>query len=192
MDSSSINRRYVLFGAAAAAATASWQRAAAQAPPVDVNQLTTGSWLDQVKAQHTAIANVLTDLVTNTKAGNAGPLQSDLSQLSYLLTAHSVAEENVLYPMLVLLGLEVNGADLYLQQQFQKVWNTQLDLRTQLGTSDADWLKQLQKLQAAILEHAQVHEEGNYYQKLQSMLTADQSSTLSTLFKTNFLLVKQS
>ena len=98
-----------------------------------------------------------------------------LQQLSYLLTAHSVAEENVLYPQLAFVGYPVDSSDLYLEQQFQKVGNAEIDSKALQGETGPDFIDKVKKLQAVILEHAKAHEEDEYYPKLQAKLDPAQN-----------------
>ena len=113
-----------------------------------------------------------------------------LKQLSYLLTAHSVAEENVLYPKLVFVGYPVDSSDLYLEQQFQKVGNAEIDAKALQGETGAEFIDKVTALQAIILEHAKAHEEDDYYPKLQAKLDSAQNETLSQQFRANFLMIK--
>lgn len=187
-----LDRRAVITGAVAAAAAASpWHNvSAAPLPPIDLTGLTSGTWLEQVKAQHEAIAATLAELIAEGAHPSAARTAA-LKQLSYLLTAHGVAEENLLYPRLAFLGLTVASGDLYLEQQFQKIWNSEIDSKSKQGESGAQFLDRVKRLQAAILEHAKEHEEGDYYPKLESKMDAATNASVSAEFRAQFLMVKE-
>jgi hemerythrin superfamily protein len=109
-------------------------------------------------------------------------------RLCYLLTAHSVAEENVLYPALAQAGLQSQSDRLYLDQAHAKVMNAMLDMADdKLGDA---WLERADELRAAVLEHAKGDEEGDLYPQLAAAIDATTASKLSAAYRREFLSVK--
>ncbi len=72
-------------------------------------------WLAIVKLQHGLIRNALDETIA--QAAEPGPqFTTVLRELGYLLTAHSFAEENILYPQLGTIGVTIGSAELYFEQ----------------------------------------------------------------------------
>lgn len=143
-------------------------------------------WLGMVKAHHRMLEQAFDDLLE----GGADPLQRPVlyKRLAYLLTAHSVAEENVIYPALSMCGLQSESDRLYLDQAHAKVMNAMLDMADdKLGDA---WLQRAEELRAAVLEHAQQDEEGDLYPKLVEAIDSTTASKLSSAYRREFLAVK--
>ena len=177
-------RRNALFMAAGAAATViPAEYSFAQALPSG------GTWLTQVQTQHKMIEATFEKLLAS---GNGTYLAQQKIQdvLSYQLTAHSVAEENVLYPMIAARGMVAESDKLYLDQAHAKVMNTQLEMTLLHKKGDPAWLDVARRLQAAVLSHAKQDEEANLYPRLQSMLSAQENTELSALYEREFLTVR--
>jgi len=109
-------------------------------------------------------------------------------RLSYLLTAHSVAEENTVYPALAMHGLVDESDKLYLDQAHAKVTNAMLDLADDKG-SDA-WLEKARSLQSAVLQHAKEDEEGDLYPRLQAAIDPTAAARLASAYRREFLAVQ--
>lgn len=109
-------------------------------------------------------------------------------KLDYLLTAHSVAEENVLYPALARAGLASESDRLYLDQAHAKVMNAGLQLLA--AKEEAEWFQKVRDLRAAVLKHAKEDEEANLYPKLQAMLEKDANARLAQMYRREFGMVK--
>lgn len=178
-------RRDALFLAAGAAASTviPFQESFAQALPSG------GTWLTQVQMQHKMIEATFDKLLSS---ANGTYMQQQKLQdvLSYQLTAHSVAEENVLYPMIASRGMVAESDKLYLDQAHAKVMNTQLEMMLLHKKGDPAWVDAARKLQAAVLTHAKQDEEANLYPRLQGMLTAQENIELSAMYSREFLTVK--
>lgn len=180
-----MNRRAVMLAGVGSALVAPLLSSKAWTAPLP----TAGDWFMQVKEQHVLIEAQLA-LVISSDSGPSAQRTIDLKQLSYLLTAHSVAEENVLYPALVFYGFKIDSGDLYLEQQFQKVMNAEIDNAAMKGADGFAFIEKVRKLSSAIHEHAKVHEEGDYYPKLQESMTADENALLSVQYREAYDMVK--
>jgi hemerythrin superfamily protein len=174
-------RRAVLASAVAVAATASLRDAAAQAAAAG------GDWLDMVKAHHTLVAKTFeTMLAAGRKTFATRERQQAL--LSYQLTAHSVAEENVLYPALARAGMMSESDKLYLDQAHAKVMNAELSMLS--AKEESAWFDKLRALQAAVLKHAKEDEEAQLYPKLRQALSREANTLLSLAYQREFDSVK--
>lgn len=148
-----------------------------------------GTWMAMVQTQHKMIEATFEKLVSS---GTSTYLDQQRIQdvLSYQLTAHSVAEENVLYPMIASKGMVPQSDKLYIDQAHAKVMNAQLEMTMLHQKGDPAWLEVAKKLQAAVLMHAKQDEEANLYPRLQSMLSAQENVELSTMYEREFMAVK--
>jgi hemerythrin superfamily protein len=145
-----------------------------------------GDWLKMVQAHHAMLERAFDDLIEN----SADPQQRPVlyRRLAYLLTAHSVAEENAVYPALAMMGLQSDSDRLYLDQAHAKVMNSMLDMADdKLGEA---WLERAKELRAAVLEHAKADEEGDLYPRLVSALDLSTASKLGAAYRREFLAVK--
>lgn len=184
MNTNNTRRNALLLAAGAAVATTiPLQDSFAQALPKG------GNWLAQVQMQHKMIEATFEKLMGS---ANQTYLQQQKLQdvLSYQLTAHSVAEENVLYPMIAARGMVAESDKLYLDQAHAKVMNAQLEMMLLHKKGDPAWLDAARKLQAAVLAHAKQDEEANLYPRLQSMLTPQENIELSAMFEREFVTVR--
>jgi hypothetical protein len=116
-----IHRRQAVIGAAAALSLLPLREAVAQTAARG------GDWLAMVKAHHALVAKTFDAMLAsgNTLFERRRRMQRTLA---YQLTAHSVAEENVIYPALATAGLISESDKLYLDQAHTKVMNAQLEL----------------------------------------------------------------
>jgi hemerythrin superfamily protein len=177
MPATDSTRRSLLVGAAASAALFPFRNAIAQ------TEAAGGDWLAMVKSHHALIAKSFDDLL-------AGPTKAGLKKLAYQLTAHSVAEENVLYPALALGGMASDADKLYLDQAHAKVGNAEIDMDAMHGADKSALVEKIRTLQAAVLKHAKEDEEGNLFPKLQQKLDAKQNATLTAEYKQQYASVK--
>jgi len=178
-----LDRRTFVSAGVAAVAMVKMSQSAADTPAPG------GDWFALVKAQHAVIAGVLNQIIENDIAGGA-QLLLDLNHLTQLLTAHSVAEENVLYPALATHGLEVGSAELYLEQDAQKVVASIINLQAS-GPADATNLaNELRKLRLLIVEHALEREEKVLYPKLRDRATAPENAALTQNYQKFYSMVQ--
>ena len=177
-----VPRRAVLLGAAAAA-LAPMQHAVAQ------TSLAGGDWFQMVQAHHALIAQTLEALVNS---GNASTSRRAgvLNKLAYQLTAHSVAEENVLYPALSNNGMTREADMLYLDQSHAKVLNAEIDMAAAMGSPPSAWLDKAKALQTAVLKHAKEDEEASLYPRLQQAGGPAMQTRLTALYQSQFNSVK--
>jgi hemerythrin superfamily protein len=156
MMDSVISRRGLAVSAAGVAALAAMQASVAKA------QASGGTWFDMVKDHHAMIGATL-DKILATSDGQARERAYLQKQLGYLLTAHSVAEENVLYPALARMGMVAASDQLYIEQAHAKVGNSDLEVSPK---GDSSWLTKVSGMRTAILHHAKDEEEGDLFPKL--------------------------
>ncbi|HYF40837.1 MAG TPA: hemerythrin domain-containing protein [Ramlibacter sp.] len=177
----SLSRRLLLAGAGAALLPL--QHAVAQTAAAK------GDWLAMVKAQHALIAKSFEQLLASQ---NRTYLQRDrmIRAIGYQLTAHSVAEENILYPALAMAGMTTDSDKLYLDQAHAKVMNAQMEMAARANREGQAWLEPARALQAAVLKHAKEDEEGRLYPQLQQKLGAEQNAMLTAGFTREFASVK--
>jgi|GEM_PF-2799862 len=146
-----------------------------------------GDWLAMVKAHHKLVAKTFEQMLDS---GSRTFLKRDAMQhaLSYQLTAHSVAEENVLYPALARMGLLTESDRLYLDQGHAKVQNAELALVSE--KDESAWFDKVRTLQAAVLKHALQDEEADIYPRLLQKTDKATNVMLATAYKRHFESVK--
>jgi hemerythrin superfamily protein len=177
----SLQRRRLFAGAAAGAALFALRDAVAQASAAG------GDWLEMVKAHHALVAKTFDRMLDS---DNKTFLRREMLEntLSYQLTAHSVAEENVLYPALARSGMLSESDRLYLDQAHAKVMNAELEM---VAAKDAStWFDKVKALQAAVLKHAKEDEEGNIYPRLRQSLDRQENARLAALYGDEFASVR--
>lgn len=168
-DPPTLPRRGLLL--AGAAALLPLREAAAQAAAGG------GDWLQMVQAQHAVLARSFDRLLAATEATYT--LRDQLVHaLAYQLTAHAVAEENVLYPAIAMAGLGAEADRLYLDQAHAKVMNAQLEMQSRLKDK-GNWQEAARVLQAAVLQHANEDEEARLYPQLQARLAPAENALLT-------------
>ena len=175
-----LSRRNLMASAAvAAAALTPFVDAAAQTAKAG------GDWFGMVKAHHILIAKTLDEAV---KADKRTYTSRDtlLRTLSYQLTAHSVAEENVLYPALATSGMVSESDMLYLDQAHAKVMNAQIEMTIAKNHSGNEWVEKVVALRAAVLKHAKEDEEANLFPKLLAKMDTAQNMMLTTAYHREF------
>jgi len=176
-----IHRRQAIVGAAAALSLLPLREAVAQTAARG------GDWLAMIKAHHALVSTTLDAMLAsgNTLFERRRRMQRTLA---YQMTAHSVAEENVIYPALAIAGLISESDKLYLDQAHTKVMNAQLEL-TNLKDESA-WLEKVRALQAAVLKHAKEDEEGTIYPRLHQQMDAQRNAVLTAAYAREFGSVK--
>ncbi len=144
-------------------------------------------WLDMVKSHHAMIEDAF-DAVLATTGAAIDTRQQCFKRLAMLLTAHCVAEENVLYPALAMCGLTAESDKLYMDQAHAKVVNSLLDMADDKGSPS--WLEKAQELKQRVLQHAKEDEEGDLYPRLQAELDTATATKLGAAYRREFLSVK--
>ncbi len=176
-----LSRRHLLLAAAAGTAALNLRQAVAQTASRG------GDWLAMIQQHHQLVAKTF-DKTLSSRGKTY--LQRDLLQktLTYELTAHSVGEENVIYPTLARSGLLSESDRLYLDQAHAKVMNAELELIAE--QNESAWFDKVRALQAAVLKHAQQDEEANVYPMLKSKLDGRTNAMLTALYQREFDRVK--
>jgi hemerythrin superfamily protein len=141
-----------------------------------------GDWLDMVKAHHGLIAQNL-DQILATSDDQASERMRLQKHLGYLLTAHSVAEENVLYPAVARMGLTADSKRLYMEQAEAKVVNADLGM-SPAGTTA--WRDHVSALKTAILHHAKVEEEADIFPRLMRLAGPELNTKLTEGYQSQF------
>jgi hemerythrin superfamily protein len=175
-----LSRRTLLAGTAAAAAMMSMRDAIAQS--------SAGSWLAMVKVHHAMVMKTLDQMLD---ANDRTFLRRErLHQLlHYQLSAHSVAEENVLYPAIAR-TLQMSEADkLYLDQAHAKVMDAELAMLA--AQQETEWFDKVRALKAALQQHANGDEEGRLYPELQGKLDAAANRRLTMAYQAEFSTVSK-
>lgn len=179
MDLSITRRQWVAAGAAGAALLP-LRRAAAQTVHAG------GDWLQMVRTHHALLAKTFESILA---ARDRTYLARDLRHrtLSHELTAHSVAEENVLYPALARSGMLSESDRLYLDQAHAKVTNAEIMLLTE--QQESAWFDKVRELQAMVMKHALQDEEASVYPALKAKLDAATNQRLTLLYAREFAAV---
>jgi hemerythrin superfamily protein len=99
------------------------------------------------------------------------------------LTAHSVAEENVIYPAVARMGMTGDSDRLYMEQAQAKVVNADLGM-SPAGTSA--WRDHVSALKTAILHHAKVEEEGDIFPRLMQSAGPELNAKLTQGYQQQF------
>jgi hemerythrin superfamily protein len=181
MTEPTFSRRALGAGVAGLAAIVAMRRAVAQ------TAMAGGTWLDMVKRHHGLIVATF-DRILATNDGQAAERAALQKRLAYLLTAHSVAEENVLYPALARIGMTRGSDQLYMEQAHAKVINADLELSAK-GTSV--WLRKVSDLKTALVHHAKDEEEDDLYPKLMSA-AGSMNGKLTSDYAHEFSIVQRS
>jgi hemerythrin superfamily protein len=143
-------------------------------------------WLGLVKAHHQMLEQAFDELIAG--GDDLAQRPTLYKRLAYLLTAHSVAEENVIYPALAMHGLQSESDRLYLDQAHAKVVNAMLDMADEkFGDS---WLHKAEELRSAVLAHAKQDEEGDLYPRLVAAIDLPTATKLTVAYRREFVLVK--
>ncbi len=155
--------------------------------PIEATERMADDWLEFIKSHHTLIEAAFDAVLANADS----PLdirQQRFRRLGLLLTAHCVAEENVIYPALAMYGLQSESDKLYLDQAHAKVMNAVLDMADDKGS--AGWLEKAQELKAVVLQHAKQDEEADLYPRLEAELDPTTAMKLGAAYRREFLSVK--
>jgi hemerythrin superfamily protein len=173
-------RRLLLAGAAAALLPL--REAVAQAASSG------GDWLSMIQAHHALVAKSFDRLMASEKSTYLRREQL-VRLIGYQLTAHSVAEENVIYPAIAMAGMTTDSDKLYLDQAHAKVMNAQLELQARMKDK-GNWMEPARALRDAVLRHAKEDEEGRLYPQLRSKLDASQNALLTAGYQREFASVR--
>lgn len=155
--------------------------------PIEATQRMADDWFELVKGHHSLIESAF-DAVLSSVDSPADIRQQRFRRLGLVLTAHCVAEENVIYPALAMNGLQPESDKLYIDQAHAKVMNAVLDMADDKGSEG--WLDKARALKAAVLQHAKEDEEGDLFPRLQAALEPTTAIKLGAAYRREFLSVK--
>lgn len=177
-----LSRRALAFGVVGAATFATMQQAVAQTAAMG------GTWFDMVRQQHAMITDTFGRMLA-TRGEQVDERKRLQHRLAYQLTAHSVAEENVLYAAMALQGMAGASDKLYIEQAHLKVGNAGIDMT---APNDPTWRTQVVNLQAATLHHAKQEEEAELFPRLMQAAGPDMNARLTYKFQQQFASVQPS
>jgi hemerythrin superfamily protein len=136
-------------------------------------------WLWEIVNHHVEIEVAFATVKGTT---NAAARRAAQKELAVLLTAHSIAEEAVVYPAMALTDQKGHSTELYAEQSGAKVQMAALD---DLDPMSQDYLDKLEHIEGAVAHH--VHEEeGEYFPELRENGDAALQAKLTRRYKEEF------
>jgi len=142
--------------------------------------LSTGNdWLGAAISHHEQIEEAFG---AARSAGTPEQARTAVRALADVLIPHSVAEELVLYPTLVMEGHKVDAAAAYQEQQMAKVEMAELEKLTPLSQ---DWVDKLEHIRGAVLHHI-YSEESDWFPRIMEETSPADLSTLNMRFAEEF------
>jgi hemerythrin superfamily protein len=136
-----------------------------------------GDWLSQLLDHHEQIEGAFNALRATTDPQSRLAAKTELAQL---LTAHSLAEEAVLYPALAHVDEKSHAVMAYTEQSAAKL---NLGLLDYLPLMSQDFLDKLEHIRGAVLQHV-YQEESNWFVELKRK--ADDQQRLSDRYTAEF------
>ena len=115
-------------------------------------------------------------------ARSAAARRKAQKQLALVLTAHSIAEEAVIYPAMALGDQEGHSGKLYTEQSAAKVQMAALEDLDPMGQ---DYLDKLEHIRGAVAHHV-YEEEGDYFMKLRKNADATTQGKLTRRYREEF------
>lgn len=140
---------------------------------------TPGSWFALVLEHHAAIESCIAEI---RGASDAASRRLAQKQLAVVLTGHSVAEENVLYPALSECGEKAHMTAGYTEQSAVKVQMAALE---ELEPGSQDYLDKLEHIEGA-LRHHMYEEEGTWFPTVWNKASDSQRSRLDARFREEY------
>jgi hypothetical protein len=140
---------------------------------------TTGDWLSLVLGHHETIEAAFLAVREATTAGEQVAAQK---KLATLLTAHSVAEEAVLYPALSAANEESHAVKAYSEQSAAKL---QMGLLERLEPMSQDYMDKLEHIRGAVAHHV-YEEEGNWFLDIKANLSPMEQERLTARYSEEF------
>jgi iron-sulfur cluster repair protein YtfE (RIC family) len=108
-------------------------------------------------------------------ASTAAERRAALKRLAEILTAHSIAEEAVLYPAMAISDQKSHSGEAYMEQSAAKVQIAALD---EMDPMSQDFLDKLEHVRGAVAHHV-YREEGTWFPNLVADSTVVQSKLAS-------------
>jgi len=115
-------------------------------------------------------------------AGSPATRRAAQKSLSLLLTAHSIAEEAVLYPAMALADQKAHSGEAYVQQSAAKVQAAALE---DLEPMSEAFLDKLEHLRAAVALHM-YQEESTWFPRLREAGETEKQAQLSRRYQQEF------
>lgn len=144
-----------------------------------------GDWLATIRQHHRLIARAFDELLApNERSFERRNLQ--LRNLDQLLTAHSMAEETVIYPALALAGMQSEAESLYRDEAHVKIGLARVELAAPGPRGQRDWAEPARALRDAVLRHATEDEEARLFPELHRRLDAAGNRRLSDAYTREF------
>lgn len=172
-------RRRLLTATFAATALAPLREALAQ------TRASGGDWLEMVQGHHRLILRSIDELAFSGGALFAARDRA-FRTFSFRMTAHTLAEENAIYPALAMAGLARDADRLVLDQAHAKLMRAQLEVASAAQRGQDEWYRNVGRLRDALQRHALQDEEGDLYPKLRSMLDDRQNAALADTYEREF------
>jgi Hemerythrin HHE cation binding domain len=138
-----------------------------------------GSWLGMALDQHLEIE---AGFAAVRSAASATTRRTAEKALAAQLTAHSLAEEVVLYPALALNGEKAHAEAAYVEQSATKV---QLAALETLDPMSQDYLDKLEHIRGAVAHHV-YEEESNWFIEIVDKLPAAEHARLTKRFEQEY------
>lgn len=143
-------------------------------------ELTPGNeWLARALTHHEEIE---ASFARALNASNDADATQAVKNLALVLNAHSMAEEVVLYPVLVMEGHKGHAAEAYEEQQMAKVQMAELE---RLPPRSQEWRDKLEHIRGAVLHHI-YREESTWFPELVQETTTLDKAMLDRRFSEEF------
>lgn len=125
-----------------------------------------GDWLSSILDHHDAIRGLFVEARTAT---TAEAQQQAQARLAALLTAHAIAEEVAVYPVIAAIGDTGHATMAYTEQSAAKM---QMGLLERLAPMSKDYLDKLGHIEGAVLHHM-YEEEGSWFLDIKQQAAPD-------------------
>lgn len=136
-------------------------------------------WLARVLSHHEDIER---GFATALDATSEAAARQAVKELGVLLTAHSIAEEVALYPVLVMKGHKAHATEAYEEQQMTKVQLAELE---RLAPLSQEWRDKLEHIRGAVLHHI-YREESQWFPEIIKEASATDRAMLDARFSEEF------
>ncbi|MEJ7932269.1 hemerythrin domain-containing protein [Ramlibacter sp. AN1015] len=174
-------RRGLAIGLAASVSTllplkAAWGQTTGFAPR---------DWLAQIRQHHDLIDRSFEELLSpNERSFEQVALH--VRTLDQLQTAHSMAEENLIYPALARIGMMQEAEKLYMDEAHMKMQKAQVELAVGLNQQNANWREPATRLRGMMQRHTRQDEEQRLFPELQRRLGPEENARLAQRYVAEF------
>ena len=138
-----------------------------------------GDWLSMVLEHHRQIEAGFAAVKAAPAAAERTTAQK---MLAAVLTAHSIAEEAVLYPALVAADEKSHATKAYTEQSAAKM---QMGLLETIPPMSQDYLDKLEHIRGAVAHHV-YEEEGTWFPELKEKVSSGEQARLSQRYEEEF------